>query len=198
VEAINFVRSYPAWAQVLFVLCLLAQVCLAIFVPRSKDQTDEAVKHQQSIGQVVPASTAEYLQSVGKNRTAMGYPPSLGVDDLPPYQPGVVLTISAQEIEQFVKSAPPLSRKKVADEAYKGRWVRWNGEIGRITEDENCLCVHVRINGSYARIWFPDEERRLVETLREGTEIHFEAQLWHVEHLCLVRPRLSLSGQKTL
>ncbi len=40
-EIINFIRSYPAWAQVLFVACIVVQLCLALLVPRDSQSAKE-------------------------------------------------------------------------------------------------------------------------------------------------------------
>lgn len=62
--------------------------------------------------------------------------------------------------------------------------------IHRIAEEDGCFGVHVDVSGAHVTLWFPSHQRSLVETLCEGADIHFEAQIWHAEHLCLVHPKL--------
>ncbi|TAK89878.1 MAG: hypothetical protein EPO06_10725 [Burkholderiaceae bacterium] len=49
-DIVNFIRSYPAWAQVLFVVCLVVQLFLALLAPReAQPSTGQATKGMSSV-----------------------------------------------------------------------------------------------------------------------------------------------------
>ena len=59
-DIVNFIRSYPVWAQLLFVACIGVQLCLALLVPRetqtstgqvNKGAPQAAAPHQTASGQ---------------------------------------------------------------------------------------------------------------------------------------------------
>jgi hypothetical protein len=40
-ELVNFFRSYPVWAQVIFIACIVVQLCLALLAPREARKVGE-------------------------------------------------------------------------------------------------------------------------------------------------------------
>ena len=64
-EIINFIRSYPAWAQLLFVLCVAIQLCLAFFSPRAPTTKSESRSSAPSAGPIQQAATGQGNIQIG-------------------------------------------------------------------------------------------------------------------------------------
>jgi hypothetical protein len=93
---------------------------------------------------------------------------------------------SPKDVTDRINSLKPLERELVAKQTYVGRWVRWSGKIlgiepFRFLETGGYT---VTVEGGdpfvYARLGFLPTERHLVEPLKEGDPVNYEAKITHV------------------
>lgn len=125
------------------------------------------------------------------------YPPELGVAGLPTTKLSARVE-GPSEIEHFLKSVPPLKRKAVADQVYRGHWVDWTGRVAHIDDRGYCVSVIVQTALGPVTLSFAPFERPLVEPLREGDDVAFEGQITRADsgvELVRVSIRVALTGQ---
>jgi len=65
-EIVNLLRSYPAWAQVLFVICLVIQLCLAFFVPRASTAKLEPIGAPTAVSTTQQSATGNGNVQIGQ------------------------------------------------------------------------------------------------------------------------------------
>ena len=86
---------------------------------------------------------------------------------------------SARELEEHLKSLPPLQREIVFDSSCRGRWVCWEGEV--------ILIRSVRTFGYSFTVTFSSEQsstvvrlssewRNILETIREGNVLKYRGK----------------------
>jgi hypothetical protein len=129
-----------------------------------------------------PGSLPE--QPTAKNSSPQASPITRG-----PNEPKIyLLEKSPNEVVVRINSHNPLERDLVAEQTYIGRWVRWSGEIlsissGSIFLKDGAFTVMVGdhvLGHARASLEFLAPERHLIEPLREGDRISYEAQITRV------------------
>jgi HNH endonuclease len=110
---------------------------------------------------------------------AWRYPRFLQVAPLPPEHERVYVRHgSPRELLAEFDSIPPLQQRKVANEIYAGRWIRFPAVVKMLrAEDEICSVLVSGGDGTMVHVTLPADRVAQVEQLRAGDRVTVDGQI---------------------
>jgi hypothetical protein len=159
---------------------------------RPTSRPGEAVSPQPATDKTRPDPSYTLIHRNPSPKPKENYPSYLGVSSLTAEEPRSFLPdASPTTILKALRQLPALSRRRVAEDTYRGRWAQWQGVIDSIREGDECYVVIVTTDDrELVSLTFPRSWHTEIEDLNETDRISFEGQVLTVTDLGveLVRP----------
>lgn len=180
--------ALPLW------LWVILASAIAVFVSLWRRRRRKQSTVRQSPPLVVgPSPGRPVMPEIELNAASIAKPSALSQPLDRPDTHSWLRESSPDEIHNALSTNPPLRREAVAKELFYGRWVRWEGKVVGAKESSSGGYVQLTINGGgTAFLNFTKNEVHVIENLREGDPLRFEAEIGTMLGLSidLYKPRL--------